>query len=86
MSPDGVKPRKVKNAITISEDDQLVKIIEVLGKDIDMSFIEDPNAKTYCNLVHETVECNTAKSLKKRFSASSPEMLDILKQMLQFNP
>lgn len=56
-----------------------MKIIEVLGKEVDMSFIEDSEAKTYCKLVNESVESQEIKTLKQHFSKSSPEVLELLK-------
>lgn len=56
-----------------------MKIIEVLGKEVDMSFIEESEAQTYCKLVNESVEDHEIKTLKQHFTQSSPEILELLK-------
>ena len=62
MSPD---TKCIKNQtfdkITISENDQIVKIMQVLGKDnVDMSYVDGVGAKYYGNMVRDTIGFDSA--------------------------
>lgn len=69
----------------VSKNDQLKMILEILGDQdsMDTSFVSDQSALDYIN----TLRPNTCKiEFKKEFPFTTPEILDILQSMLEFNP
>lgn len=68
----------------ISENDQLIKIFDKLSpqSDHDFSFLSDQTAIEY---VEQVSQQRTGKSLKKRYSETSSEVVDILEALLEFN-
>lgn len=69
----------------VSKNDQLKVILEILGDQDaqDTSFVSDPSALDY---IH-TLRPNSCKiEFKKEFPFTTPEILDILENMLEFNP
>jgi serine/threonine protein kinase len=69
----------------VSKNDQLKVILEILGDQDsqDTSFVSDPSALEYI----KTLRPNTCKiEFKKEFPFTTPEILDILENMLEFNP
>jgi hypothetical protein len=69
----------------VSKNDQLKVILEILGDQdtADTSFVSDPSALDYIR----TLTPNSCKiDLKKEFPFTTPEILDLLKNMLEFNP
>jgi len=74
---------KKKNIV--SKNDQLKLILEILGdqNQQDTSFISDASAHNYVN----TLKSDASKiQFKKEFPFTTPAVLDILEDMLQFNP
>ena len=81
ISPSG------KQSNVVSSNDQLIKILErfpKIDKESDLSFASSEEQITYVD------NCITEKSSKSdissKFSKSSPELVDLLKQMLEINP
>lgn len=69
----------------VSKNDQLKMILEILGdqNSEDTSFVSDQSALDY---IH-TLRPDTCKiEFKKEFPFTTPEILDILQSMLEFNP
>lgn len=68
-----------RGGIDISGNDQLIKIIKVLGEleETDLSFIENEEARTYSLLVNDGLESKCA-SLKEHFNLSSPVIHQLL--------
>jgi len=64
--------------------EQLNVIFDVIGtpSEDDMSFVTDQNAILYL----KSIKCRSKIDLKTRFPGSSDDGLDLLSQMLQFNP
>lgn len=69
----------------ISENDQLIKIIDRVGGDLskeDLSFLSDDTAIEYAQQVSSQ---RKGSSLSRRFSESSSETVEMLQAMLEFN-
>jgi hypothetical protein len=68
----------------ISENDQLIKIFDQLGRlnGNDFSFLSDKTAIEYAEQVSSQRKGST---LSKRFSESSSEVVEIIEAMLEFN-
>ena len=69
----------------VSKNDQLKEILEILGDQdtLDTSFITYPAALDYIN----TLKPNQGKiEFKKEFPFTTPQILDLLQNMLEFNP
>ena len=82
LSPDAKKG----NDNCISSKDQINKIFKALGSpdDLDTSFITDPVAKQYiANQCDNKVKSN---KLHKMFPSVNPELIKLLKGLLEFNP
>jgi serine/threonine protein kinase len=80
-----MKSSKALKKNIVSKGDQLKVILEILGDQdaTDTSFVSDPSALDY---IH-TLAPNSCKiDFKKEFPFTTPEILDILKNMLEFNP
>jgi len=72
----------------VSEKDQMIKILNVLGKqqqESDCSFILDEGVMKYQQRIQSTFNYNS-NSLPQKFPKSNPMIIDLLKQMLEFNP
>jgi mitogen-activated protein kinase 1/3 len=86
LSPcDKMKSSKGSKKNIVSKSDQLKVILEILGDQdaSDTSFVSDPSALDYI----KTLTPNSCKiDFKKEFPFTTPEILDILKNMLEFNP
>lgn len=71
----------------VSSNDQLIKILDRfpdLNKEFDLSFTSSDEQTTY---VEKCISEKSSKSdLNTKFNKSSPELLDLLKQMLEINP
>lgn len=70
--------------LKISENDQLIKIIEQLNglKSNDFSFLSEQAAVEY---VGQVVGMTRGQTLSKRYSESSQQIIDILESLLEFN-
>ena len=69
----------------VSKNDQLKVILEILGDQdaCDTSFVSESSALDYIR----TLTPNSCKiDFKKEFPFTTPEILDLLKNMLEFNP
>ena len=69
----------------VSKNDQLKVILDILGdqNSEDTSFVSDQSAQDYIR----TLKSNACKiQFKKEFPFTSPEILEILENMLEFNP
>lgn len=68
----------------ISENDQLIKIFDQIGQlnGNDFSFLSDKTAIEYAEQVSSQRKGTT---LSKRFSESSPETVEMLESLLEFN-
>eukprot|EP00917_Polyrhabdina_sp_WS-2016_P023417 GHVP01050767.1.p1 GENE.GHVP01050767.1~~GHVP01050767.1.p1 ORF type:complete len:394 (-),score=61.02 GHVP01050767.1:995-2176(-) len=64
------------------QQDQLAYIFRVLGTPEDTSWLERPDAITYI----KNFDSKPAIDLKDKFPGSSPEAVDLLKKLIQFNP
>ena len=69
----------------ISRKDQIFEIIRVLGGQVDLSYIKSADTKKYCRKIKAASKEND-KTLKDVFKRSSPELIDLLAEMLEFNP
>lgn len=71
---------------TVRSDDQLIKILELLGvqNKKDYSFLVDNSAVDYLKLIQGNIQ--QKDSIDKRFKACNSEFVDLLKKMLEFNP
>ena len=69
----------------VSSNDQLQKINEFIGKlnENDLSFIQDQAGKQYAESI---ISNEPKKNLIKKFKLTDPELVKILKQLVEFNP
>lgn len=69
----------------ISENDQFIKILEVLGQrsDEDLSYLTDQNSFIYTNQVQGQLK---GQGLAQRFKPAAAEAVELLEAMLEFNP
>ena len=85
LSPPGSSKIKVNEfGFPNEKTDQLNVIFDVIGtpKEEDMNFITDPNGILYL----KSLKVRPKKNLKTKFPGSSDDSLDLLDQMLKFNP
>ena len=85
--PDKSKAIQVnEKGFPVDRSDQLNDIFEVIGTptEEDMQFISDKNGVLYLKSIK--TEPKPKKNLKQKFPGSSDDALDLLDQMLQFNP
>ena len=85
LSPPGSNKIKVNEfGFPNEKTDQLNVIFDVIGtpNEEDMSFITDPNGILYL----KSLKVRPKKNLKTKFPGSSDDSLDLLDQMLKFNP
>ena len=86
LSPcEKMKSSSTQKKNIVSKNDQLKVILEILGDQDsqDTSFVSDPSALDY---IH-TLRPNSCKiEFKKEFPFTTPEILEILENMLEFNP
>jgi mitogen-activated protein kinase 1/3 len=83
--PDRSKKVKVnEGGFPVDKSDQLNVIFEVIGTpgEEDTAFVKDENAILYL----KSLKKRSKKNLKTKFVGSSDEALDLLSQMLEFNP
>jgi len=69
----------------VSKNDQLKVILDILGDQTseDLSFVTDASALDYIR----TLKSNNCKiQFKKEFPFTTPQVLDVLENMLEFNP
>ena len=73
------------DVLKISENDQLIKILEQLGElhKNDFSFLSKSSTEEYAELVSSQIK--TSIKLSKRFSESSKTVVNILESLLEFN-
>jgi mitogen-activated protein kinase 1/3 len=85
LSPPGSNKVKVNEfGFPNEKTDQLNVIFDVIGtpSESDMEFITDPNGILYL----KSLKVRNKKNLKSKFPGSSDDALDLLDQMLKFNP
>ena len=85
LSPPGGNKIKVNEfGFPNEKTDQLNVIFDVIGtpNEEDMNFITDPNGILYL----KSLKVRPKKNLKTKFPGSSDDSLDLLDQMLKFNP
>jgi mitogen-activated protein kinase 1/3 len=83
LSPDR-HARIQANGFPVAKDDQLAVIFEMLGtpSDDDMSFVTDQKAIGYLKSFVPIERIDFAK----KYPGASPEAIDLINRMLQFNP
>ena len=69
----------------VSHDDQLVKILSLLGKqdESNLSFVKEEKVVGYIKKLSKEIGDNT---FEDKFPGISPKLLDMLKALLKFNP
>lgn len=83
LSPDR-HARIQANGFPVAKDDQLAVIFEMLGTptDDDMSFVTDQKANGYLKSFVPIERID----FQKKYPGASPEAIDLINRMLQFNP
>jgi hypothetical protein len=86
LSPAKFNEGNEEERTSIDEDDQLLKIFKLLGKqpNSELSFIKDENAFDYCEIIMKLEK--PMPRLRKKFSELSPDLIKCLKAMITFNP
>ena len=80
--PEDLSPQ---DADTINEDDQLVKIMQVLNVDeLDTSFLTDEYRLKYVKTISKLNQSKS--SIEDKFPKTSKGLVEVLKSMLEFNP
>lgn len=54
--------------------------------DVDTSFIVDEEGKAYCKELQKGLDPDDQTSIKELFPNSSPNVVELIEQMLEFNP
>lgn len=87
LSPVASAKKSACEGIEVSSDDQLLKILEVLGapEEADCEFISSEWTRNYLQKIKRN-NTTPVDSLREKFQDCSPELVDLLKAMLQFNP
>ena len=86
LTPDtSNKKHEKSSANVVSIDDQLIKILSVLGKQDkeSMSFVQEDSVKSYCQSISKEI---ATKSIDKKLSKISTQMRGLLMKFLVFNP
>lgn len=75
-----------KGTATVRSDDQLIKILELIGiqPQENQSFLKDPAAVDYLNLIQKNVQVKS--SIEEKFKEVNPSFIELLKGMLVFDP
>ena len=83
-----VVDEQTEGNLVIEEGDQMVKICERLNIDLkhDLTFLTEENQQMYIIELIKQSKAKNKRSLDKKFPYSSDELINILEQMLQFNP
>lgn len=87
LSPVSSAKKSFCEGIEVSSDDQLLKILEVLGQpeEADCEFISNEWTRNYLQKIKRN-NTTPVDSLRSKFEDCSPELVNLLKSMLQFNP
>ena len=77
-----------KEANVVSSDDQIIIINDRYGglKADDISFISNVNIMDYQDKVKSDKPARFDKCVKQQFNACSPLMMDLVREMLEYNP
>ena len=93
LSPRHSGKKRDESESLISDQDQLLLVNQILGRgqdslDVRHSFITDKFAREYHDQMITQLEPFVSESggLAAKFSRSSPELVNLLEQMLEFNP
>ena len=86
LSPADETLQRVKGSDYVAKKDQILAIIKNLGhpSHFDQSFISDDQALTYLENI-ENPKYNK-NALYEMFSAADPDLIELLKGLLEFNP
>lgn len=81
------KNQKSGGVEVIRSDDQLIKILHLLGpqKPEDYAFLQEQGSKEYLELIQRSVKFRTDR-LDSKFKDFGEDFVDLLKGMLHFNP